>query len=80
MTISEYPHMGGCPGCRELRACNYCGGSLIVRGRCNNGRCIKCHGKQCTPGGITTPGHGYGIRSVICGRPHYDTSDDFATA
>ena len=25
--------------------------------RCTNVVCLSCHGRFCTPGGITTPGH-----------------------
>lgn len=33
--------------------------------RCTNGRCGKCHGKYCTPGGQTSPGHGRGRPPAI---------------
>ena len=56
-----YPHEGNCVACHESRLCNYCGASIRGdHGRCTNGRCGKCHGRQCTGGGETSPGHGYG--------------------
>jgi hypothetical protein len=55
----SYPHEGGCPSCRDARRCNACGGPLDAH-RCTNGRCGRCHAAHCTPGGNTTPGHGYG--------------------
>jgi hypothetical protein len=58
-----FPHAGGCGGCREERRCNVCGAiDLYAHGRCTNGRGIGCgcHGAVCTPGGDTSPGHGFG--------------------
>jgi len=63
-----YPHEGGCPGCRDARVCNVCGGAFGVGklgGRCTNGRCSRCHQEHCTPGGQTTPGHGYGAVGTV---------------
>lgn len=57
---TEYPHEGGCVGCRAARLCNACGASVTRFARCTNGRCLTCHAKHCTPGGDTSPGHGYG--------------------
>lgn len=56
-----YPHRGGCERCYAERRCNVCGVSTKNdRGRCTNGRCSSCHRDVCTPGGETSPGHGYG--------------------
>lgn len=57
-----YPHEGACPACRAERCCNCCGGPLgtVMEGRCTNGRCRGCHQAVCTPGGDTSPGHGFG--------------------
>ena len=58
-----YPHGGGCVACRMIHVCNACGGSIIYfhsHSRCTNGRCMSCHRRFCTPGGGTSPGHGYG--------------------
>ncbi len=41
--------------------CNACGGLRDSRG-CTNGRCAACHASCCTPGGDTSPGHGYGTK------------------
>lgn len=57
--MNSYPHYGGCEKCRELNVCNHCG-KPKDQGRCTNGRCSDCHGRVCTPGGDTYPGHGYG--------------------
>lgn len=63
-----YPHEGGCSGCRDRRVCNACGADLRRdRGRCTNGRCERCHDEFCTPGGSTSPGHGFGV-AVLRGR------------
>jgi hypothetical protein len=62
----QFPHVGGCPRCREIALCNVCGCDLeAIRGtpkRCTNGRCINCHNTVCTPGEIDAPGHGFGSR------------------
>jgi len=55
----EYPHDAGCGVCRALKRCNVCGISFPF---CTNGRCGECHGRVCTSGGDTSPGHGYGNR------------------
>lgn len=57
-----YPHRGGCQGCRDAHRCNHCGAPLTPGAweRCTNGRCRACHASVCTPGGATSPGHGYG--------------------
>lgn len=57
--LKDWPHAGGCAGCRINRRCNVCGAKLDSR-RCTNGRCSACHGCTCTHGGETSPGHGYG--------------------
>ena len=63
---TEYPHEGGCIGCRVAKVCNACGGGIdSASARCANGRCLPCHGRVCTvlsaagDGGVS-PGHGYG--------------------
>lgn len=56
----SFPHPGGCEHCRAARMCNACGAGLLSGERCTNGRCAKCHQTVCTPGGATSPGHGYG--------------------
>lgn len=38
-----------------LYTCNVC--RRQVPSVCTNGRCPKCHGTACTPGGDTSPGH-----------------------
>lgn len=59
--VLPFPHPGGCAGCRSVRCCNYCGADIRADdGRCTNGRCSKCHRDICTPGGVNSPGHGYG--------------------
>lgn len=41
--------------------CEVCGTPIpSQRDRCTNQRCLACHGKHCTPGGATSPGHGRG--------------------
>jgi hypothetical protein len=60
-----YPHQGSCPGCYDARPrlCNVCGRKRehsLRGGGCTNGRCADCHAKHCTPGGNTSPGHGFG--------------------
>lgn len=61
---SDYPHDGGCEGCRDSGVCNVCGTRVAGRDaaapKCTNGRCMSCHRDVCTGGGDTTPGHGYG--------------------
>lgn len=62
---TEYPHEGGCGGCREEKRCNVCGKQWkdrlqFIHDRCTNGRCNDCHRKHCTSGGGTSAGHGYG--------------------
>lgn len=57
---TTYPHEGGCPCCREQGRCNVCGAQIQASTRCSNGRCLRCHDRVCTPGGIAGPGHGYG--------------------
>lgn len=55
--VRPYPHEGGCPRCRELRVCNYCGCSIVGdSGRCTNGRCSMCHAGICGSGDA----HGFG--------------------
>lgn len=54
-----YPHEGGCHCCTYARVCNVCGEPL-GSDRCTNGRCGRCHRSECTTGGQTSPGHGYG--------------------
>jgi hypothetical protein len=58
-----YPHDGGCSECRSRQVCNVCG-YLLSGGVCTNGRCLFCHGRVCTPGGETAPGHGFGSRGA----------------
>jgi hypothetical protein len=60
---SAFPHEGGCEGCRDEDRCNYCGRTppKFRATRCTNGRCFDCHREHCTPGGSTSPGHGYGV-------------------
>jgi hypothetical protein len=55
-----YPHEGGCIGCRDARPrlCNVCG--KPKGSGCTNGRCDKRHAANCTGGGDTSPGHGFG--------------------
>jgi hypothetical protein len=55
-----YPHVGSCHGCRWMMVCNFCGQPALPSERCTNGRCGSCHGTQCTSGGVTYPGHGFG--------------------
>lgn len=55
--VKPFPHPGGCPGCRSVRCCNYCGADIRQdAGRCTNGRCGHCHRTICTP----DEAHGYG--------------------
>lgn len=62
----EFPHKGGCDGCREAKKCNACGGPL-TRQNCTNGRCGLCHMTICAEG------HSFGDPSAIpckmCGEP-----------
>lgn len=57
---SPYPHEPSCPKCWEEKKCNVCGepGGWNI---CTNGRCDTCHRTHCTPGGSTSPGHGFGL-------------------
>lgn len=60
-----YPHGHGCQGCFEAKRCAVCGTSIDVTfegglPHCTNGRCMQCHTKHCTGGGVSGPGHGYG--------------------
>lgn len=55
-----FPHSGGCPTCRSERRCSQCGGTFNRGDLCTNGRCLTCCRDECTPGGVTGPGHGYG--------------------
>lgn len=55
-----YPHPGACAECRADGRCNYCGHAITRFDSCTNGRCGDCHSAVCTPGGLTTPGHGFG--------------------
>jgi hypothetical protein len=64
----SYPHAGGCEGCRRNGVCNVCGGVLERSTCCTNGRCGGCHGKHCTPGGESSPGHGYGEIARVKGQ------------
>lgn len=57
--LNAYPHGVSCPECRRERRCNHCGAETGYP--CTNGRCSACHLDVCTPGGITTPGHGSGL-------------------
>ncbi len=59
---APYPHEGGCPVCRALKVCNYCGKSVAFdTGRCTNGRCGPCHAKHCA--GKAAGEHGYGVNN-----------------
>ena len=58
-----WPHDGCCEGCRTMRVCNVCSIPL-TSSRCTNGRCPSCHGKFCTAGGCTSPGHGLNMDAV----------------
>jgi hypothetical protein len=55
-----FPHLGGCPLCRQLFMCSACGktmdGTVYL---CTNGRCSDCHRTVCGELGSTEPGHGY---------------------
>ncbi len=60
-----YPHEHGCQGCYLAKRCAVCGTSIDVTfegglPHCTNGRCMQCHTKHCTGGGVSGPGHGYG--------------------
>lgn len=44
------------------RPCVVCGAeSHHATGGCTNACCAACHGRYCTPGGATTPGHGINV-------------------
>lgn len=58
--VNDWPHEGACPGCREAHVCNVCASPIRRASRCTNGRCLQCHAAACTPGGATSPGHGFG--------------------
>lgn len=46
--------------------CEVCGASCQHdHDACTNRRCGKCHRALCTPGGVTTPGHGRGSRQAL---------------
>lgn len=45
-----------CVVCRTL--------TTLRQGRCTNGCCANCHAQFCTPGGITSPGHGLDIKAA----------------
>lgn len=68
-TANAYPHEGGCAECAHHKKCNVCGQRITPSSRCTNGRCAKCHAKVCTPGGITSDGHGFG--SINPSTKHY---------
>lgn len=59
-TINDYPHEGACHACRAAQVCNVCGCAITRSTRCTNGRCRQCDASVCTPGGSTSPGHGFG--------------------
>lgn len=33
----------------------------MATGGCTNGLCAACHARFCTPGGVTSPGHGINV-------------------
>lgn len=44
------------------RICRVCDASIDRdAGRCTNGCCGVCHARHCTPGGVTSPGHGLNV-------------------
>jgi hypothetical protein len=61
---SRFPHPVACEQCRVLGLCNCCGRAAPTSTRCTNGHCVHCHQTVCTPGGITSPGHGAGLPEV----------------
>lgn len=66
----DYPHEGGCLGCRRMKVCNICA-EPWGHNHCTNGRCDRCHNAVCTPGGVTSPGHGFNARERI--KEHYES-------
>lgn len=57
--FTSFPHPGACEDCRAEHRCNFCG-NVLTNPHCTNGRCWVCHREECTPGGDTSPGHGFG--------------------
>jgi hypothetical protein len=48
--------------------------------RCTNRCCGECHARHCTPGGITSPGHGLDVKRARAEHAAKAAADDRSSA